>query len=175
MLLAVPKCYPNIHPFQYLRVQSQWYWGSFKKQTEPPKRETHGISGIFLSPAAWGPCKMNGWIQQLYTPAVWISAPGIPGFFWVLPSFWGCILETLGWVGKLRIESHQMVNPPLKYPAKIHLSRWRMLTIFGGMKFHPRFVPPKKIRNWKLYWPSLAKCQLFLCQFIFSGFFKPVT
>ena len=76
-----------------------------------------------------------------------------------------------GWVGKLSIESHQMVNLPLKYPAKIHSSRWRMLTIFGGMKFHPRFVPTKNIRNWKLYWPSLAKRQLFLCQIIFSVLF----
>ena len=150
--------------------------GSFTKT--PQKKNAWNFGAIFCPPPLGGLFvfhfkwfgKRKGF-QQLYTPAVWISAPGIPGFFLGPTIILRLHFGNFGWVGKLSIESHQMVNLPLKYPAKIHSSRWRMLTIFGGMKFHPRFVPTKNIRNWKLYWPSLAKRQLFLCQIIFSVLF----
>ena len=117
--------------------------GSF---TKPPQKKTHGISGLFLSPAAWGPFCFP--LQMIWKEERLNSTIVHPGSLNISPwNPWIFLGPTIilrlhfgnfGWVGKLSIESHQMVNLPLKYPAKIHSSRWRMLTIFGGMKFHPR-------------------------------------
>ena len=102
--------------------------------------------GYFCPPAAWGPFCFP--LQMIWKEERLNSTIVHPGSLNISPwNPWIFLGPTIilrlhfgnfGWVGKLGIESHQMVNLPLKYPAKIQSSRWRMLTIFGGMKV---FIP----------------------------------
>ena len=149
--------------------------------TKPPKKNAWNFGAIFVPPPLGGLFvfhfkwfgKRKGWIFTLVHPGSLNMSPWNPWIFLGPTIILRLNFGNFGWVGKLNIESHEMVNLSLKYPAKIHSSRWRMLTIFGGMKFHPRFVPPIKIRNWKLYWPSLAVAYVRL--FFLGFFYKPVT
>ena len=112
----------------------------------PQKKKRMEFRGYFCPPAAWGPFCFP--LQMIWKEERLNSTIVHPGSLNISPwNPWIFLGPTIilrlhfgnfGWVGKLGIESHQMVNLPLKYPAKIQSSRWRMLTIFGGMKV---FIP----------------------------------